>query len=419
MPTARRLLGAAATTAALLGVATVLVFTVFRRPVERLAIQALEPPYEAPPGSLEPVFDGPDRGLTALGVSLEPVVEGLAQPTDVQFVPGEPAVAVVTQKAGVLAWVDVSNGERGELGTFEVLTVSEQGLLGAAFHPRFPEVRELFLNLVRSVQGKDTTEVLRCAVVGERVRGGAVGECDVVLSQEQPYQNHNAGQLAFGPDGMLYIGFGDGGLRDDPLKQGQDPSTWLGSLIRIDVDGRDGELGYAVPPDNPYVGRQGYAPETWAFGLRNPWRFHFAPDGQLVVADVGQDTWEEVDLVERGDNLGWSAREGQDCFPLDEPCQGAGYKTPIWTYGRESGSSVTGGVVVTGEAAPGLRGRYLVGDFVSGRIWALKLPESNQVDPPLALGRWPVLVSTFARDAAGNAYVAGYGRGAIYRVVER
>ncbi|HHO50385.1 MAG TPA: dehydrogenase, partial [Deltaproteobacteria bacterium] len=225
---------------------------------------------------------------------------------------------------------------------------------------------------------------------------------------------HDAGQLAFGPDGMLYVGLGDGGFRNDPLGAGQDRSTLLGSMLRLDVrtPGR-----YAVPDDNPFVGIAGVRPEIWAYGLRNPWRYSFTPDGRLVVADVGQNTWEEIDLVSRGDNLGWSLREGSSCFEPPKGCPTVDLTDPIYTYGRKDGGSVTGGVVWT---APGpLQGRYLFGDFSTGRLWALRLPQpgaaAGQAEVT-ALGRFDLRPSAFGRAPDGRVWVAGFARGAIYQI---
>jgi glucose/arabinose dehydrogenase len=212
---------------------------------------------------------------------------------------------------------------------------------------------------------------------------------------------------------MLYVGLGDGGAANDPQDNGQKPGALLGKMLRLDVDGAS-----LVPSDNPFVGREGWRPEIWAYGLRNPWRYVFAPDGRLVVADVGQNLWEEVSVVGRGDNMGWARREGAHCFPPKRQCSAEGMVDPIHEYGREEGISITGGVFATGDAVPALRGKYLFADFGSGRFWAIDLPKGVQrVDTVHSLGRWPVTPSAFGRDAAGNVYVADFARGIVYRFV--
>lgn len=399
----------------------VLAFVVLApRQVARVLVRVFDESYAAPSGPLEPKFDGPDAARDRVAVRLVPVADGFERPTDLAFVPGEPTVMVVTEKGGGLRWVDLADRARGDFGRLEVLTASEEGLLGLAFHPRFPTVPELFLDVVQAVDGEDRTVVLRCTVPGP-VRGGRLGPCETVLEQPQPYQNHNAGQLAFGPDGRLFVGFGDGGFRGDPLGAGQDPTTWLGKMLRIDIDSA---RPYAVPDDNPFVGQAGTRPEIWAFGLRNPWRFTLAPDGRLIVADVGQDAWEEVSVAARGANLGWSRREGRVCYPkadvCDAPAGHAGgvppgeFTEPLWVYGRDEGQSITGGVVATGSAVSGIVGRYVFGDFVTGRLWALNLPVSGLPTPPVTLGRWPILPVAFARDPAGDVVVADFGKGVVY-----
>ena len=304
--------------------------------------------------------------------------------------------------------------------TIDVPTRSEQGLLGLAFHPKFEDNGRFFVNHIVDVDGEQRTRVTEFAGLE------APGSGRTVIEIPQPYANHNGGQVAFGPDGMLYVGMGDGGWRDDPKGHGQNGATLLGSMLRIDVDGRDDGLGYAVPPDNPWVGQAGVAPEAWAIGLRNPWRYSFTPDGRLLVADVGQNTYEEVNLVSAGDNLGWKVREGRSCFPPGDgadcptPVEG-GLQDPIYVYDHDEGASITGGFVYTGPSIPALQGRYVFGDFVSGRLWAIPVPaEAVPPSPPpveaAALGRFPVLVSTFAQGPDGELYLADFKDGTVYRL---
>jgi len=362
-----------------------------------------------------PWYDGPDAELTPIPVSLERVAEGLEEPTDLQFVPGSSSELLVLQKNGLALWLDLRTQERSEVVRLDVPTKSEQGLLGAAFHPKFSANGWLFLNHSKTTEDGAVSVISKWKVDPVTHEADPLGE---VLRVVQPYGNHNAGQIAFGPDGMLYVGWGDGGWRADPHGHGQNPRTLLGSMLRIDVDRQDAGKAYAVPPDNPWVGVQGHAPEAWAIGFRNPWRYSFAPDGRLVVADVGQDAWEEVAIVAAGQNHGWKVREGMHCFEPSEDCGSNGLTDPVHVYGRQSGMSITGGYVYLGADIASLKDRYVFADFVSGRVWALRLPEmeGQTAEPPAYLGRWPILISTFGRDASGNLYVAAYGKGRIYRI---
>jgi len=362
------------------------------------------------------VFDGADEARDRLNIRLHTIVDGFSQPVDIQFPPGESDRMVVLEKGGV-AWL--LSGEdfskRSRFLNIDVLTASEQGLLGLAFHPDFATNGRLFTNATVDNPIGEVTRITEWHVEPAAEEWRAV-EVREVLKVRQPYGNHNAGQLAFGPDGYLYIGFGDGGWRDDPDGNGQNGATWLGSMLRIDVNGK---APYSIPADNPFLGNPLVAGEAFAIGLRNPWKYSFDPAGRLIVADVGQNTTEEIDIVASGDNLGWALREGRHCFPPDvSDCLTEDLVEPIYTYPRTEGVSVTGGFVVTDGAAGALAGKYVFGDFASGRLWALDLPEAVSPGDPeakvYALGRWGVLVSTFGRDAQGRVYLADYSKGEIY-----
>lgn len=388
-------------------------------------ITTLSPEYEAEASGiaragtgLTAVFDKLDLDRARLNIRLRPVADGFKEPVDIQFPPGESERMVVVEKGGA-AWLLSGEGfsERSRFLSLAVLTTSEQGLLGLAFHPSFAHNGRFFTNAtVDHPQGAHTqiTE-WRVASSSAPWRPERVGE---VLAVPQPYGNHNAGQLAFGPDGYLYIGLGDGGWADDPHGNGQNGQTLLGSMLRIDVDGA---RPYAIPADNPFVGNPQVRDEAFAIGLRNPWRYSFSPEGRLIVADVGQNTAEEIHIVAAGDNLGWAQREGRACFPAEvTDCATQGLVEPIYTYGREDGVSITGGHVVADAAAGALAGRYVFGDFASGRLWALELPDSVRAgDPEVSvhsLGRWGVLLSAFGLDDRGRLFLADYAAGAIYRV---
>jgi glucose/arabinose dehydrogenase len=236
----------------------------------------------------------------------------------------------------------------------------------------------------------------------------------VLLEVAQPFRNHNGGLNLFGPDGMLYVGLGDGGSARDPMNNGQRLDTLLGKILRLDVDGG---TPYRVPSDNPFVGRANARGEIWAYGLRNPWRFSFDRNGgRLFVADVGQNQLEEVDVVERGKNYGWRIMEGNICHIPASGCDRSGLELPIAVYDRAGGCSITGGYVYRGTRIAGLAGRYLFGDYCSGRIWALT--DAGE-------GRWtmaPLLsselrITSFGEDA-GEIYVVDHG-GTVYLLAPR
>jgi glucose/arabinose dehydrogenase len=374
-------------------------------PTRRAIVRAsgTDVPEQEPDAKLKPAMDGLDAKREPLKVMLREVATGPSQITDLQFVPGEPDLLVALGKLGTAKWIDLAAEASGTLFEVEVLRNSEQGLLGLAFHPGFAENGRLFLNHTVESEGKEVTHVAEWEVApGANLRTAKPRLRRVILEVSQPYANHNAGQIAFGPGGMLYVGFGDGGWRNDPHGHGQDRTTRLGSIVRFEVD----------------LGR--VRVETFAVGLRNPWRFSFDPGGRLIVADVGQYEWEEIDVVEHGANLGWSIREGRHCFDPSDACREKGLVDPVYEYGREDGGSVTGGYVATGDHVPALKGLYVFGDFLSGRLWAIKLPGTVKPGAPLlaarALGRWPVLPSTFGRSADGRIFVADYPSGRIFRI---
>lgn len=347
----------------------------------------------------------------ASGIRLTPVAKGFPQATDLQFVPGTDGLLVVLQKQGKASFVDLATGKRGTILELPVATRSEQGLLGLAFHPQFVTNRKIYVNYTTS----EETRISELTLPAGDPLGRATGE-RILLRQAQPFPNHNAGQLRFGPDGKLYVGFGDGGAGGDPLEAGQDPKTFLGKMLRIDVDRKDEGKEYAVPEDNPFVGREGWLPEIWALGLRNPWRYDFDPHGRLVVADVGQNRWEEVTIVAAGENHGWDVREGAHCFEPEEGCTTEGLVDPVFEYGHDLGQSITGGSVYGGKRVPALAGKYVFTDFVSGRLWAIELPDPRRMVKAEPLGTTGRMVATFGRDAAGELYLADFGSGEILRL---
>ena len=360
-----------------------------------------------------PGFSQNDAQREKVPIHLTPVLKGLDQPTDMVFFPGSDSKGLMLEKEGRLSQFDLEKSTTETLEKFDVLTQSEQGLIGIALHPNFTENRRFFLH--RSVQrnGSDVGEISVW-----RLDDAGPTQTGVILTIDQPYPNHNAGQIAFGNDGMLYVGMGDGGWRNDPHEHGQNGQTLLGSMLRIDVDTATPEKGYTIPPDNPFLDVPEVADEAWAIGLRNPWKFSFAPDGRMIVADVGQNAFEEVSLASAGDNLGWNQREGRHCFPPATRCEQDDLIDPIFEYGRKEGQSITGGFVATSAHIPGIENHYVFADFVSGRLWAIPLPDdrSGPLVEAKALGQWPFLPSTFGRNEAGTIFVGDFGKGFVYRL---
>jgi glucose/arabinose dehydrogenase len=395
-----------------------LLLLVFLEPIKRAAVVLLSLDYVvegAPiPGAR---FDSVDARHARLDVDVAELAAGFEQPVELAFVPGDDSLLLVAEKGGALRWVDLWGGARGELLRVEVLTASEQGLLGFALHPGFADNGRLFVNYTARRGGAATVVQEWTVPVAAALRAAAATPGPVLLEVAQPYPNHNGGQLLFGPDGTLFVPLGDGGLKNDPFGNGQDLTSKLGAILRLDVD----LPAPHVPPDNPFVGTEGADPAIWAYGVRNPWRCAFDPDGRLIVADVGQDTWEEVGFARAGASLGWNGREATHCFPPGVECEPPvdDEITPFWEVQHPIGLSITGGVVATGRIVPALRGRYVVGDFAMGRLWALPVPDDDRPiedGEVLTLGTWDALPVSFTLGPDGAVVFADYGRGRILRI---
>ncbi|MDP6443304.1 MAG: PQQ-dependent sugar dehydrogenase [Pirellulaceae bacterium] len=297
----------------------------------------------------------------------------------------------------------------------------EEGMLGMALHPNFKENGQIYV-YYSSASDLRTSIVSRFTLPKD---GSPIDADDeqLVMKIPQPFANHNGGCIAFGPDGYLYIGLGDGGGRNDPMHHGQNLSTWMGCILRIDVDKKEGDRAYAIPADNPFVKRQGARPEIYAYGFRNIWRMAFdRQDGRLWVGDVGQDLWEEINIVKPGGNYGWSTREARYGFNnvpakiQDEPLD------PVWEYDHRIGKSITGGFVYRGEAIPALQGCYLYADYVSGKIWALKYDtKANRVSKLWRIPTNGIPVISFGEDERGEVYytIQTASGKSIYRFVEK
>lgn len=350
--------------------------------------------------SPEPVAT-PSGDIDDVDLRLEEVVRGLGAAVLLTSPPDDPRRFVVEQAGRVLLL------ESGELSTYldisDRITVGgERGLLGLAFHPDFAGNGRLFVHY--SDEGGDTVVAEYAAEPGAPTADRASER--VLLTVEQPASNHNGGTLAFGPDGMLYLGLGDGGAAGDRFDNGQDPTTLLGSILRLDVDG-DGP--YDVPSDNPFVD-DGGAPEVWLYGLRNPWRFTFH-EGQVLIGDVGQDAVEELDAVDLGAggaNLGWPVLEGDRCF-RQEDCSREDLVPPVLTYthGDTGGCAVIAGEVYRGEDAPALVGHWFYTDLCAGFLRSVRVVDGEVVeehDWTDQVGRLDGPLS-FGSDAAGEVYI--------------
>ncbi len=339
----------------------------------------------------------------------------LSQPLLLTSAPGDARHLFVVEKGGrVLRFEDRDDVTKTEvfldLRDRVRTRHDEEGLLGLAFAPDYADSGVFYV----AYSGSDPrrTQVSRFRVFA----AGGVADPDSeepLLAARQPYGNHNGGTIAFGPRGYLYAGFGDGGAAGDPHRAGQDLGTWLGSIVRVEVDAQG---PYRVPRDNPFVDVPGARPEIWAYGLRNPWRFSFdRQDGTLWAGDVGQDTLEEIDIIERGGNYGWRLREAERRFssdPRSGPTATAELIDPVVSYGRRQGVSVTGGFVYRGTHLPAFRGLYFYGDYGTGVVWALDY-DGTKVVSNQVVAQVPELAS-FGEDAAGELYAVGHG-GRVYR----
>lgn len=343
-----------------------------------------------------------------------PVVSGLSAPVYLSAPPGDPRLFVVEQ-VGRIRIVDAGGQLLGAAFldiVGDVDTEPEGGLLSLAFHPQYQSNGFVYIN---STNRQGHTVVERYTVSGDPNRLDA-SSAKLIIQINQTRSNHNGGQLQFGPDGMLYIFMGDGGGSGDPDGNGQDLDTLHGKILRLDVDGGD---PFAIPSDNPFVGVSGARDEIWAFGLRNPWRSSFDPaSGMLYVADVGQNTIEEVNAVpatQGGVNYGWNTMEGSSCFGGGS-CDMTGLTLPVEEYTQASGGcSVTGGRVYRGSAIPQIQGHYFYSDFCAGFLRSFRLQSGSAADRV----EWTIgnlgSVSSFGEDGSGELYVLDIG-GTVSRI---
>ncbi|MDD5434091.1 MAG: PQQ-dependent sugar dehydrogenase [Nitrospira sp.] len=370
-------------------------------------------------------------------IGLEEIAGGFLNPTHITHAGDGSGRLFVVEQGGTIRII-----ENGKVLPVPFLDIrdrvesgGEKGLLSVAFHPRYKENGLFYVDYTTSLSGGLYTHISRFR---RKDHNHAAPESEVVLLRiKQPYSNHNGGQVAFGPDGYLYIGMGDGGSADDPYGNGQNTAVLLGKLLRIDVDHEETPRHYAIPKDNPFAGKKAGREEIWAYGLRNPWRFSFdAANGRLYLADVGQDTEEEINVIEKGSNYGWNIMEGDICTPgVNKDCNKNGLKMPILTYRHPEGFSITGGFVYRGNSIPGLCGVYLYADYVTRKIWGLRydgnkvtarteLVNTNSPNLPGLLSRLvsklqgPSLsISSFGEDQNHELYIAGHKDGKIIKII--
>lgn len=374
------------------------------------------PTTETSPGTGTP---SPDLiPLSEIGLGFELIADGFSQPLFVTGAGDGSGRLFVVEKTGRV--MIVREGKRLEQPLLDlsgaVSTESERGLLGLAFPPDFLGTGVFYVDYT---DRNGDTVVSRLAASGDSARQDSE---EILLRIAQPYSNHNGGMLAFGPDGYLYIGTGDGGSGGDPQSNGQSLDTLLGKLLRIDVSTRAAQARYGIPSDNPFIDRSGARPEIWALGLRNPWRFSFDREtGDLWIGDVGQNEYEEINLQPAGsvggENYGWNLYEGTHRFRAGPNTPTAGLMMPVIEYDHSAGRSVTGGYVYRGESIRGLAGAYVYGDFASGRVWGVRgtrsRKESREFDDTA------FAISSFGEDDEGELYLTDLSGGAVYRIVSK
>lgn len=351
-------------------------------------------------------------------VDVKVAVGRLAAPVDVTNAgDGSGRLFVVEQAGRIRIARDGALVERPFLDiSARVASGGERGLLGLAFHPQFPADPRFFVDYT---DNDGNTVVASFRVSAKDPDAADPGSETILLHIDQPFANHNGGSVNFGPDGMLYVGMGDGGSGGDPQGNGQRLDTLLAKVLRIDVNGADPGKAYAIPPDNPFVGVAGARPEIWQYGLRNPWRMRFdRATGDLWIGDVGQNAWEEIDVVRagaRGLDFGWNVMEGFHCYAPASGCPKTGLTLPVAEYGHDAGCAVIGGVVVRDPSQGRLDGGYLFGDACSDNLWLMDPAGDGKHDPVIVtkLGR---TLSSIGEAEDGSVYATSLDHGELLRI---
>lgn len=329
---------------------------------------------------------------------------------------GSNRLFVVEQRGVIQTFENNANTETKSVFLDIVGRVSsggEMGLLGLAFHPDFKNNGYFFVNYTRNSPSRQSV-ISRFKANGQTADPSSE---TILLTFDQPYTNHNGGQIAFGADGFLYIATGDGGSGGDPQNYAQNRTSLLGKMLRIDVNATD-KGNYGIPKDNPYTANtQGFREEIFAYGLRNPWRFSFdSVTKDLWTGDVGQNKVEEIDVITKGGNYGWKVKEGNECYSGD--CSRTDLIAPVWSYVQGSdGRSVTGGIVYRGKKYTDLVGKYFCGDYVSGKIWALTYDGKTVTKSDVITN--VSTISAFGQDANGELYMLDYGSGKVYTLAKK
>jgi glucose/arabinose dehydrogenase len=378
-------------------------------PAATAEAEATATPDPAPTVAPEQAVGGDPTQVT---LSVRPWLSGFNEPVGISHAGDGTGRLFVVEKGGTVRVIqdnqilpdpllDISN---------LVSNGSEQGLLGMAFEPDRPE--RFYVNYTNT---SGDTEIVRYRTLADNPNVADPDSAEIILEIQQPAQNHNGGNLAFGPDGFLWIGTGDGGAADDRFQNGQNYNALLGSMLRIDVSG---ETGYTIPADNPFAGGDGGSPAVWAKGLRNPWRYSFDRlTGDLWIADVGQNQYEEVNRTSSTDanlNYGWPLMEATHCY-LTSDCTGLEVVMPVTEYDHNFGCSITGGYVYRGAQFPALQGIYIFSDYCTGIYWGLSADTESFAEPTQLL-QSPVRPFVIGEDEAGELYVGGT-EGVLYQIV--
>jgi glucose/arabinose dehydrogenase len=356
------------------------------------------------------------------------VATGFSTPLDIKQPSDNSGRLFVVEQGGHIQIIE-STGTRATSPFLNVSALQgfesggEEGLLGLAFHPQYSQNRRFFVNYTRRISGQLQTVIAEFATSATNAEFADPATQKILLIVNQPFNNHNGGGMNFGPDGFLYIALGDGGSEGDPQCNGQNINTFLGKILRIDVNSTPATgKACAIPPGNPFVGQPSGLAEIWLYGLRNPFRFSFDTTTNLLwIGDVGQDSFEEVDRLtaqQGGANLGWNIREGLHPFPLTTCTQtGTTLTDPIFNYDHSQGDeAITGGYVYRGTKAPALAGFYIFGDFISGRVWELTQDISGNFTRTLLTNTAANDLSAFGQDQAGELYLARYSSGTVVRL---
>jgi glucose/arabinose dehydrogenase len=374
---------------------------------------------------------GSGSGDTAVTLAKQVIASGLSQPMQYKAVPGQPTLAYVVERGGLIKVLVNDVVQSTPLLNLSALlsTAGEGGVLGIAFDPDFTTNRYIYAHF-SSGTDVDTT-IVRYTVDSSFLTASISSSAPIFKTNQAPYGNHKGGSINFGSDNMLYVALGDGGSSNDPLNRSQDKTTLLGKMLRINPTGdaypTDPDNNYSIPAGNPFLGDSTVRPEIWSFGLRNPFRWSFdSVLGGFLISDVGQDSYEEVSyvaIVNGGRNFGWRVREGKHAISNSGPTFGTAFTDPFIDYPRSAGRSITGGFVYRGTALPELTGRYFVADFVTNKFWAVPITvvggEATSITMPSATSITGGLNGTVSidPDANGEAIVTELSAGRVSRLI--